>query len=102
MLILASVQIWLHLGPDPDRSPPIEYPCPKSILRQFCFADTPAPTAINEIAMLKIKLEAEIERVHFKEEMIEVLKKDKVYLQEELAKKDAYVMGSLCKLKSVQ
>src|SRR4029434_5534662 len=27
MLILASVQILLRLGPDPDRSPPIEYPC---------------------------------------------------------------------------
>src|SRR4029434_9971650 len=27
MLILASVQIVLRLGPDPDRGPPIEYPC---------------------------------------------------------------------------
>ena len=61
---------------------------PKSISRSFCFADATAPTAINEIAMLKIKLEAEMERVNFKEEMIELLKKDKVYLQEELAKKD--------------
>src|SRR4029434_9463996 len=26
MLILASVQILLRLGPDPDRGPPIEYP----------------------------------------------------------------------------
>ena len=31
MLILASVQIWLRLGPDPDRGPPIEYPWSRSM-----------------------------------------------------------------------
>ena len=47
--------------------------------------------------MLKVKLEAEREKVNLKEEMIDVLKKDKIYLQGELTKKDAYYQEQLAK-----
>ncbi|XP_056466619.1 uncharacterized protein LOC130405521 isoform X2 [Gadus chalcogrammus] len=57
----------------------------------------PAPTALHEIEMLKVKLEAEREKVNLKEEMIDVLKKDKIYLQGELTKKDAYYQEQLAK-----
>ncbi|CAL8369855.1 unnamed protein product [Gadus morhua 'NCC'] len=57
----------------------------------------PAPTALHEIEMLKVKLEAEREKVNLKEEMIDVLKKDEIYLQGELTKKDAYYQEQLAK-----
>ncbi|CAL8282564.1 unnamed protein product [Gadus morhua 'NCC'] len=57
----------------------------------------PAPTALHEIEMLKVKLETEREKVNLKEEMIDVLKKDKIYLQGELTKKDAYYQEQLAK-----
>ena len=47
--------------------------------------------------MLKVKLEAEREKVNLKEEMIDVLKKDEIYLQGELTKKDAYYQEQLAK-----
>ncbi|KAL2102179.1 hypothetical protein ACEWY4_001347 [Coilia grayii] len=61
--------------------------------------DPPAPTAVNEIAILKIKLEAEKEKGNLRDETISILKADKVYLQDELAKKDAFIRSALTKMK---
>ena len=50
-----------------------------------------APTIKHELALTKLQLEAEKERGKLREETIAILKSDKDYLQQEMARKDDFM-----------
>lgn len=52
--------------------------------------------------MLKIKLEAEKEKGNLREETINILKADKEYLQNELAKKDVFIRSAFAEKKPLK
>lgn len=62
-----------------------------------CRAGSDAPTAVAEVAMLKKLLEAEKEKNLLKDETIAILKADKVFLQEQLDKKETSFQDLMAK-----